>query len=291
MERKIDPDRLRALWDQGVRAAVIAQEFGVHFQAVCKMACRMGLPRRKLRGMDPDRLRVLWEQGLPSSVIAAEFGVAPLSINRAARKLGLPKRERPLPHRKIDPDRLRVLWDQGVRSTVIAAEFGVGRPSVCQMARRMGLPVNRPGRPTGPSLPHVDHDRLREMWAQGVASVRIAAALGCSDHSVRRLARHLGLAPRRGRPRKAVQAVVEAVAVAQSKPLLQIKAAPPPAPKLTARPHAAPLPRVEPLRAAPDPVEVAVKETGGRLAALAAVALAHGITAAKAMQVWHRVRP
>jgi len=124
---------------------------------------------------------------------------------------------------------------------------------VCGTAGLMAMP-------RASTIDRIDPERLRELWLAGWSSPDIGVEFNCSYSAVSVMARRMGLPPR-------------------SKSALRRK----PAPQLVAAPVRAP--------AAPlSPLEADVKQSGGRWAALAAVAVAHGVTATKAQQVWHLVR-
>ena len=140
---------------------------------------------------------------------------------------------------------------------VIGPVFGIRAPRAAFWACGLGVASRTAAADVRPS--RIDPDRLRQMWAEGLSAIVIAARFGVRYPSVNRAAKALRL-PRRGR-------------VYQPRGGAPARAAPTPAlpPGLTA-------------------LEADIWRSAGHWAALAEAAQRHAVTVVKVQQVWHRLR-
>lgn len=230
------------------------------------------MPRAPIH-RDDDRLRAMWMAGRAADVIADALGYSAVkSVNARARALGLPPRSR---NARTDAQRVasmqgawsrledresafRADWLAGVASDVLAARygFGTGNLATCQ-GRRLGLPKRS-------RYALTDAERVASMADPGWQSPGRSKA-----------------ADRKPVGRKPAAPAGRVVVTARD---LAPVAAPPRVLACAKRRRAADAAPLEPALAAD------VLQTGGRYAALSDVAARHGLTQARALQVWHRVR-
>jgi hypothetical protein len=92
--RKVDVEKLKQLYMQGLPLTKIAEQLGVSRYAVYSWSLRLRLPKRERRGrrkLDLEKFKQLCEQGLPSKLIAQQLGVSPTTVYIYRRILSLLK--------------------------------------------------------------------------------------------------------------------------------------------------------------------------------------------------------
>lgn len=89
---KIDAERLRKLWNEGVPCKEIARRFGVTPYQINKHAAAMGLPRRegmKATAAQEGKIVRLYTDGLSMMRVGIEVGVSHATVHRVLAKSGL----------------------------------------------------------------------------------------------------------------------------------------------------------------------------------------------------------
>lgn len=176
-----------------------------------------------------------------------------------------------VPGARLDVSLLRDLVKQGKTETEISRLMGFERRTIRKKMRDLGLVMRRRSGVT------VDMDRLLELYAQGVVVPKIAEALGVNQSCVWNHIRKAGLPKRRSR------APVDANAPSEEQGETDELTTETPA-------EETPPPVVAPVL---DPEAImlgAVLATKGRWRDLAAFADRHGMTHARAQQLYHRAR-
>lgn len=170
-------------------------------------------PRRETiaekHGADIIRLAA---EGLSDRVIAERLGIRLSTIGTARRRLGAVKPPRVARPREVQPprylqrrERVRALHGEGKTDQQIADELGSSRTAIAATRRKLGLPVNAAERRRTERIrrqPRIDHtaDVVR-LHTEGMTERQIAKDIGCSQTTVNRIRRGLGLPV--NRPRRA----------------------------------------------------------------------------------------
>lgn len=86
-----------------------------------------------------------------------------------------------------------VLADPAVTWAQAEAELGAQRRTLLHFAKRLGIDV-----PPRETRDRHDHEAVARLWAEGLTSAEIGAALDMHPAYVRTMARRMGLQKRRG---------------------------------------------------------------------------------------------
>jgi transposase len=95
-EAKIDVEKFKQLYSQGLVYREIAKQLGVPEETVKYWRKKLNLPKRfgKPRKVDLERLKQLCEQMLPSKIIAKQLGISEVTVHKYRQKLNLPRSPR-----------------------------------------------------------------------------------------------------------------------------------------------------------------------------------------------------
>ena len=97
---------------------------------------------------------------------------------------------------EFDEEVLRQMFNEGTPLEAIAQHFGCSRSPAYRAVRRLGLSRKRLSSYRGVPDPRkivLNNDKVRELFAEGMSQVKMAARFGCSRTTVLRAVRRLGL--------------------------------------------------------------------------------------------------
>lgn len=195
--------KLVAMYQDGASCAEIAEALSISESHTDRLRRMLGLPRwRNAQDDRDDEFIQLYGEGKSPQQIANAMGLSPKSITGIRRRLDLP----PFPRSsyKINHENFLDLYAKGLKCREIASELGVNESSVRKLRTRLDLPPwPRPERKQRGGQKRktiIDRELIRMLTEQGMGSRKIAEVVGCSDKSVVRIRRELGISKTEGHP-------------------------------------------------------------------------------------------
>ncbi len=209
-----DQRRMAEMYVDGLSCQKIADAFGCSRRNVSQTLKKLSVKKRsggtsyKIRENEHPRVIQMYESGQSSIEIAGEFGCTATCILHILRKHDVKRRPRNSPGKFSDEicRKMIDLYKEGYTQINIAARFGCCTHTVKRIFDEYGV-ERRPSPPPPPPQPvytEQDQQRMVSMYENGKSQRKIAKEIGCSQCTITRIFKKLGVKVRPSPPRHKV---------------------------------------------------------------------------------------